>query len=318
MLIDTQGPFREVLEGAGMEVVFPPTGITLSTPELLLRHLEGISAVLAGMEPFTPAVLAESQVRVVARMGVGYDAIDIPAATAEGVVVTITPGTNEISVAEQAFALILGVMRGFPARDREVRSGAWSRKAMPRLQGKMLGLLGLGRIGRAMVPRARGLGLEVQACDPMADQAYVAENGVPLVSMETLLSTSDIVSLHLPATAETEDIINADALGKMKPSSVLINTSRGNLVDEDALVAALRSGHLLAAGLDVFKQEPLPGESPLLTVGNALLCTHMGGLDEQSQIDMSQMAAQCIVDLYQGHWPEGRVVNDELRSGWKW
>ncbi|CAL1125502.1 unnamed protein product [Cladocopium goreaui] len=318
MLHEKGGPFRDILEAAGLEVVFPTGGLALMDPVTLQSNLEGIDAVLAGMEPFNRDVLSTTKLRAIARMGVGYDAIDVPAATDCGVPVTITPGTNEPSVAEQTLALIFGVMRGLPERAREVRSGHWLRQTLPRLEGKTLGLVGLGRIGKALVPKAHGLGLKVIAYDPFVAPELAVELGVRLCSLDELLEEADIVSLHCPLNAETRNLIDADAMAKMKVGSVLINAARGGIVDEGALADALRRGHLMGAGLDVFETEPLPLESPLLGLDNIVLTPHMGGLDHESQVAMSSLAAECIAKLYQGQWPEGCVVNDELREGWKW
>lgn len=319
VLYGNHGPYRQAIESAGLTPVYPPGGKSPTTVEGLLPLLDGIGGALAGMEPFTAEVLAQfPQLRAIARMGVGYDAIDVPAATERKIAVTITPGTNEISVAEHAIALLCGVMRGFPSRDAEVRSGVWVRKSLPRMAGKTVGLVGLGRIGKAVVPRARGLGLKVIAHDPYPDAKFAEQHEVRLVTLEELLAESDIVSLHLPATTITADLINATTLKMMKPGSILINTARGNLVDEDALADALRQGHLAGAGLDAFKVEPLPLDSPLLSLKNVLLAPHMGGLDLESEVAMSLLAAQCLVKLQRGDWPEGCVVNDQIRPGWKW
>ncbi len=312
------GTYRDVLEQAGLEVVYPPAGQSMFDIERLKAALVGIDAVLASVEPYTKDVLNSASLKVIARMGVGYDAVDVPAATKLGVAVTTTPGTNEHSVAETAIALITGVYRGLPWRYQEVVRGQWSKRKLPRLAGKTIGLVGLGRIGRATAWRCQGLGLKVIGYDPYPDEKWAAEQNVRLCSFEELLAESDIVSLHLPATAETFDIINRDTLAKMKPRSVLINTSRGALVDEDALAEALRSGHLMAAGLDVFKVEPLPTDSPLLTIENILFLPHIAGLDDESEEAMGRMAAQCIADLYQGVWPEVCVVNPQVRETWKW
>lgn len=312
-------PCRRALLEAGLEVVYPPGAMSLMDPKVLLEHLDGVSAVLAGMEPFNREVLEASNLRVIARAGVGYDAVDMAAATERGVVVTITPGTNEVSVAEQTLALMLGVMRGFPDRDREVRCGMWKRVPLPRLAGKILGLVGLGRTGRAVATRAQALGMTVIGSDPVADPTFVAQYGIRLVTVDELLAEADIVSLHAPATPQTIRLIDSRALAKMKPGSVLINTARGSLVDEAALCEALRSRHLMAAGLDVFDVEPLPTDSPLLELDNVLLAPHMGGLDHDSVEAMTTMAAQSIAELYQGGWPgQGRIVNEDLRAGWKW
>jgi phosphoglycerate dehydrogenase-like enzyme len=319
MLRDQPGPYRDVLEQAGFEIFYPRDGAAaLQSPQALAKELQGMDAALAGMEPFTAEVLDCNRLRVIARMGVGYDAIDIPAATRRGTVVTIAPGTNQDCVAEHAMGLMLAVFRDIPNRDREVRSGDWRRRSLPRMAGRTLGLIGLGRIGRAMVPRAQGLGLRVIASDPLADPEFARQNHVRLCSLEELLREADIVSLHAPGSAQTNNLINARTLNLMKPGSVLINTARGSLVDETALAEALASGHLLGAGLDAFKIEPLPLDSPLLKLSNVVFAPHMGGLDLESEVAMSRLAAQCIADLYQGRWPSECVVNCELAGQWKW
>jgi D-3-phosphoglycerate dehydrogenase/(S)-sulfolactate dehydrogenase len=319
LLHGVRGKYSDILVQAGFEITYP----SVAEPDLkgaaLLKDLDGVSGVLAGSEPYTPEVLRASKVRAIARAGVGYDAIDMPTANELKLAVTIAPGTNEHSVAEQALALLFGVFREVARRDREVRSGVWGRRPLWRLSGRTIGLVGLGRIGRAMVSRSMGLGLRVIAYDPMADREFAAKHGIELVSFEELLARADIVSLHLPATAETRDLINRRTLGLMRRGAVLINTSRGGLIDEDALVEALTSGQLAGAGLDVFKVEPLPTTSPLVKLDNVVMAPHMGGLDEESAEAMACLAAQCLADLSRGHFPPGCVVNEQqIRSGWKW
>jgi phosphoglycerate dehydrogenase-like enzyme len=312
------GEYSDILARGGFEIVYPPAGCDTIQRQNLLPLLAGVDAMLASVEPLTREVLAQSQLRAIARMGVGYDAIDIQAATDLGIAVTITPGTLEESVAEHTIALMLAVTRGIVARDREVRCGVWSRRAMPRIAGKTFGIVGLGRIGRAVVSKVQALGMKVIAHDPCADEQFAASRGVRLTPLDELLQTADVVSLHSPTTADTRDMINSRTLALMKRGSVLINTARGAVVDEDALCQALATGHLFGAALDVFKIEPLPVTSPLLTYDNVILCTHMGGIDGESQVAMSSLAAQCLVELYQGRWPDACVVNRELREGWKW
>lgn len=311
-------PFAEILTSGGLEIVYPPGDLDTVCPGELEPLLDGIDAILASTETMSRELLSRSSLRVIARMGVGYDAIDIPAATERGIVVTITPGTLEDSVAEQTLALLLGLTRDVIGRDREVRGGAWKRQPLPRLAGRTFGIVGLGRIGRAVVPRVQGLGMQVIVFDPFADHNFAALNGIRMVPLNELLETADVVSLHSPATADTYHLINATTLAQMKPTAILINTSRGPLVDEAALCDALNRGHLFGAALDVFEQEPLPLESPLLTAPRLLLCSHMGGLDLDSQRLASSLAAQCIVDLHQGKWPEACVVNRELVGEWHW
>jgi D-3-phosphoglycerate dehydrogenase len=319
-LIDQPGPYRDILEKAGLEVVYPPKGLPLVEPKVVIEQLQGISGVLAGTDPLNREMLqAAKQLRAIARHGVGYDSVDVATATELGIVVAITPGTNEHSAAEHMLSLLFAVSRGYGYRQKEMVTGAWTRKALPRLAGRTLGLVGLGRIAKAVVPRAQGLELRVIAYDPFADQAFAKKHNVRLVSLEELLTTADVISLHLPCTDESREMINAKSLAKMKKGAILINTSRGGLVDESALYDALKSRHLGGAGLDVFQIEPLPLDSPLLKLDNVVLTPHMAGIDNESLLAMSTMAAQCLADLYQGRWPaEGCVVNSQLRPGWKW
>lgn len=318
LLRNEPGPYRDELEAAGFEIVYPDDPAALADPNALRAALPGISAVIAGMEPFQRDVLEASRLRVIARMGVGYDAIDMAAATAQRIAVTITPGTNEISVAEQTLALMFGVLRAVVTRDREGRSGRWQRQPLPRLAGKTLGLVGLGRIGRAVAVRAKALGMTVIASDPQADVEFAARESIELLPLDTLLSRADIVSLHLPADPAAPPLIDAAALAQMRPQSVLINTARGSLVDEPALAEALRSGHLFGAGLDVFQTEPLPATSPLVALNNVVLSPHVAGLDHESVVAMSHAAAESISLLYRGQWPAGRVVNENLARDWRW
>lgn len=318
ILRNIPGPYSETLLQGGFEIVYPPEGCDTMQRENLLPLLAGADAMLASVEKMTREVLAATKLRAVARLGVGYDSIDIPAATDLGIAVTITPGTLEESVAEHTVALLLGVSRGLLQRDREVRAGRWSRLPMPRMAGRTFGIIGLGRIGKAVVPKVQGLGMKVIAFDPFADPDAAGRTGVTLMSLSELLQTADVVSLHTTTTAETANLINRETLAQMKPGAILVNTGRGALVDEEALCEALDRQHLFGAALDVFKTEPLPLTSPLLKYDNVLLCTHMGGLDWESQTAASNLAAQCIVDLYHGRWPETCVVNRTLRDKYKW
>ena len=318
ILRNVPGDYCEILLAGGFEVVYPPEGLDTMQRENLLEVLCGVDAMLASTEPLTREVLAQCKLRAIARMGVGYDAIDVAAASDLGIAVTITPGTLEESVAEHTIALLLGVTRGIVQRDREVRAGVWTRRPMPRMAGKTFGIVGLGRIGRAVAPRVQGLGMKVVAYDPFADAQFASKQGVTLMTLSELLETADVVSLHSPTTPDTFNMINRQTLALMKPGAVLINTARGAVVDEDALCEALDRGHLLGAALDVFKIEPLPVTSRLLAYDNVLVCTHMGGLDCESQNATSSLAALCIVDLFQGRWPDACVVNRQIRPNYKW
>ncbi|MCA9037287.1 MAG: phosphoglycerate dehydrogenase [Planctomycetaceae bacterium] len=316
--VETGAHFK-LLRDAGFECNVVDRSLNLWDETVLSNALQGYQAVLAGSEPFTPAVLAANpQIRVLSRYGVGFDAINLEACDAQGIVVATTPGQNHHSVAEHAVAMMMAVGRGFPAYDMQVRRGQWNRVARPRIMGSTLGLLGLGRIGQAVATRALGLGMNVVAYDPFPPQAFLTEYRVQMVPLEHIWEKSDVISLHMPAGPDTRHIVNRTSLSRMKDGAVLINTSRGPLVDESALIDALKSGKLRGAGLDVFEVEPLPVSSPLLMMENVLLSGHIAGLDNESHDDTCAMAAQTIITLSQGGWPEGCIQNLKGVTDWKW
>ncbi len=313
------GPHHDIFQAAGFEVRVVPRAIDLWQEENLINLLADSHAVLAGSEPYTPKVIESlPNLRVITRTGVGYDAINLPACDAAKVVVTTTPGVNHHSVAEHTLALLFGVARGFPDNDQRVREARWQRIARPRVMGRTLGIVGLGRIGRALAWRAAGLGLKVLAYEPYPDREFLQQWRIELASFEELLARSDYVSLHLPMSKESHHLMNADTFAQMKPGSVLINTARGALVDEKALYDALKSGHLRAAGLDVFEVEPLPLSSPLLELDNILFAGHLAGLDEESHDDTFQMAAETVIDLQKGEWPAFCIQNLKGVKNWTW
>jgi phosphoglycerate dehydrogenase-like enzyme len=178
--------------------------------------------------------------------------------------------------------------------------------------------VGFGRIGRTTALLAQGLKLKVIAHDPQPNEEFAQQHGIRLCTLDELLAQADIVSLHLPCTPTTQNMINRQSLLRMKRDAVLVNTGRGGLVDEQALYEAMASGHLYGAALDVFQKEPLPVDSQLLRLPNVILSTHTAGIDEQSHFDMPRIASECIAKLYRGQWPDGCVINDELRGKWKW
>lgn len=314
------GPHFEILRDGGFDPVVVDRTVNLWDEEALIRMLDGAVACLAGSEPFTRRVLEESKtLRVIARMGVGYDAVDVTACDDLGVIITTTPGVNHDSVAEHTFALLFGVARDFPRQDMGVRRGAWVRKALPRVQGSTIGIVGLGRIGRAVAWRAVGLGMKVLAFEPHPDESFCEKWGINVVPLDELLAHSDYVSLHCPSTPESRHLINARRLSTMKAGSVLINTARGPLVDEAALIEALKSGHLRAAGLDVFEKEPLPTSSPLIGMDNVLLAGHTAGLDQESHRDTYAMGAETIVTFAHGGRPAEECIQNRCdTSQWKW
>lgn len=314
-----QGPHFELLTRAGFEVLPGNRNLDYWNQEQLISELTGCVAVIAGVEPYTAQVLnALPELRVIARTGVGFDAVDLDVCDESGIVVSTTPGVNHHAVAEHTIAMLMAVARGFPDRDQFVRKGTWIRFNTPRVMGSTLGLLGLGRIGKAVAQRAIGLGMKVVAYEPYPDQDFLAQHDVELVSLESLWPQADYVSLHLPSGPQTDHIICSKTLSKMKPGAVLINTARGSLVNEHDLSESIRSCHLRGAGLDVFETEPLPLDSPLMKLDQVLLSGHLAGLDEQSQSDMLTMSAQTIIDLKQGSWPAEYIQNQKNGKQWTW
>ncbi len=316
-LAGKDGPFLQVLRDAGLEPVFAGTRHQLNEDELLAA-LQGVSATLAGSEPYTARVLgAHRGLHVIARLGVGYDAVDLAAATKNGTAVTITAGANQDAVAEHAFSLILGLAKDLIAGHLGTRAGRWPRHITRPVRGTTLGLAGLGRIGKAVALRGVAFGMRVLAYDPVPDTAFAVAHQVSLAPLDRLLAESDFLSLHLPLTAQSHHLINRQSLARMKPGAFLINTARGGLVCEADLIEALRSGHLAGAGLDVYEHEP-PPPNPLFELDNVLLTPHTAGTDTRSLADMALSAAQSIAVLRRGGWPAEQVVNPEVRPHFHW
>jgi phosphoglycerate dehydrogenase-like enzyme len=229
--------------------------------------------------------------------------------------VTIAPGTNQDAVAEHTFMLILALARSLVPQHTLIKQGQWPRRANQPVRGRTLGIVGFGRIGKAVALRGLAFNMTVIAHDPFGDAAFAAQHNIPLVPFEDLLRESDVVTLHMPMLAETKQVINAKSLALMKPTAYLINTARGGVVNEADLYDALKNRRLAGAGLDVFDEEP-PGENPLLTLDNVVLTAHTAGVDMQSRDDMARAAAQAIVRLLGGDWPEGWVVNPTVKEKW--
>lgn len=316
-LEELEGEYREIMKRGGFEFVFPGVGRQMIEPELA-KTLPGCKASIAGSEPYTRAILQNNpQLKVIARVGVGFDAVDIPAATEFGVAVCIAPGTNQDSVAEHTMLLILGCARTIMTQHNGVAAGAWPRNANVPIRGQTLGILGLGRIGKAVALRGLAFHMPVLAYEPFPDQAFVNQHGIKLVDMETLFRQSDFLSIHAPMSAESRHLVNAKTLAWMKPTAYLINTARGGLVNENDLYAALTQGKLAGAGLDVFNDEP-PVGCPLLKLDNVVMTAHTAGVDWKSRDDMAVSAAQAIVDISQGKWPAEKIVNPEVKAKFRW
>ena len=291
----------------------------LTSDEHVIEVLGGASAVIAQGTRYTANVLKNlPDLRVVARSGVGYDKVDVAAASANDIVVAITPNANYEAVAEHAMALILALAKSLLSGDRTQRAGEWPNSPRRPLRDSTLGIVGLGRIGRSLAVSARAMKMRVTATELYPDEAFVKENGIELVDLDTLLKSADFVSLHCPLADDTRGIINSRTLALMKPEASLVNTARGGLIVEADLVDALRAGQIASAGIDVFEQEPADKENPLYELDNVIVSPHVAGVDHLSVAAMRIEATNCIISLYKGQWPEGAVVNDELKGQWRW
>lgn len=248
-----------------------------------LRLAKDADFLLVGGLPLTHRIIHNaSRARLIQKWGIGIDKIDLAAATAKGIPVSITAGANASPVAELAVGLMLAVYRRIPYADRNLRNGKWLKPEMRsfcyQLGGKTVGLLGFGAISRMVAKRLQGFDVKVIYHDiRKADPETESQLKTQAVSFDDLLSHSDVLSIHTPLTDSTRHIIDADALSKMKKNAILINTARGGIVDESALLEALTNGQLLGAGLDSFESEPLPGDSKLLRLDNVVVTPHAGG-----------------------------------------
>jgi D-3-phosphoglycerate dehydrogenase len=316
-LVGLESPFIGALKAAGFELVYPTVKGQLKEDQLL-EHLRGIDAALAGSEPYTRRVIAaHPQLRVIARAGVGWDAVDGEAATDHGIAVTITPNTNHDAVAEHTFAHILALAKDLISQHQRTIAAEWPRKPTLPIRGRTLGIAGLGRIGKAVALRGECFGMKLIAYDPFPDHAFIAAHKIRLVSWDDLVREADFLTLHMPASKELRHLVNAQSLAMMKPSAFLINTARGSLINEDDLVAALKKRTIAGAGIDVFEKEP-PGDHPLFQLPNVVITPHAAGVDLQSRDDMALSAAQAIVSLSRGEWPAEKVVNPKVREKFKW
>jgi D-3-phosphoglycerate dehydrogenase len=292
------------------------------TPDDVIARASDADVLWLSWNPHLDRAILEGlpHVRLVIRWGIGYEQIDLEAATELGIAVANAPTYGTDDVAEHALALLLALERRIVFFDADMRAGGWSTPAagsIRRIQGRTLGLLGVGRIGAALARRAQGIGLTVIGYDAYRSKEDFATIGVEQVSLDELAERSDYVSLHVPHTPETNAIVDAEFLDRMKPTSYLINTARGKVVDEDALIAALASGGIAGAGLDVYLTEPLPADSPLRSLPNVVLTPHYAGYSGDSWADLREEMCRTTIDFLTTGWADTIVnpaVRDRLRA----
>ncbi|BDG06170.1 phosphoglycerate dehydrogenase [Anaeromyxobacter oryzae] len=295
----------KVLEEAGLEV---DVKVGLK-PDALEAIIGGYDALAVRSATKVTAKLLEraTRLKVIGRAGVGVDNVDLDAATRRGVVVMNTPGGSSVTVAELALAMILGLYRHVPAATASVKAGKWEKKKFQghELSGKTLGVVGIGNIGSVLVDRAVAMKMRVIAYDPFISPEAAAKLGVTLVELDQLWAEADAISLHVPLTEQTRNLVNAGVLARMKRGALLVNCARGGIVDERALADALASGHLGGAALDVFEKEPPPPDHPLFAVESFVCTPHIGASTEEAQ----SAVAVAIAEQLAAYLQKGVVKN---------
>ena len=295
-----------ILREAGLDVI-EQAGLA---PDALRQALADCDALIvrSGTQVTGAVLEGANRLKVIGRAGAGVDNIDVPAASRRGILVMNTPGGNTISACELTMALMLAVARRIPQASARVRAGDWPRKGLmgTELRGKRLGIIGLGRIGSEVARRALAFGMTVVGFDPYVTEERAKRLEVKLVSLDELLATSDVVTLHTPKSQETERILDAAALAKMKHGVILINCARGGLIDEAALAEALKSGQVAGCGLDVFDTEP-PKASPLLAFDQVVATPHLGATTREAQTNVAIEIAHQVVEVLRGKPPRNAV-----------
>ncbi len=284
----------ELLKSKGFELVLNDTG-GIMTKAQIMEKIAPCAGVILGVDPMDAEVMAAApQLRAISKYGVGMDNIDLPEAQRRGIKVSKTVGANAEAVADYAMALMLALARQVLPIDAQCRQSNWGKITTSDVSRKTLGLLGLGAIGRHVARRAQGFSMKVLAYDVYWDEAYATANGITYAKPEDIFREADFISLHLPLMEETRNFIGKDQLAMMKKSAYLINTARGGLIDEDALLAALREGGIAGAGLDAFAQEP-PENKEWFTLQNVVIGSHCAASTYGATENMGQMATENLI-----------------------
>ena len=302
---------KTMLEESVGEVIYNPTNQPLQATELRSLIVD-VDGYIAGLDQVNRSVLeAANRLQVISRYGVGVDRVDIEEATRRGIIVSNTPGSNSAAVAELTISLMLAVARYLCQGNQATRRGEWPRFSGVSLHGKTVGLIGFGALGRAVAKFLKGFDCTIFVYDPHVQNGVIEDFGAVPESQEKLLKTVDFVSLHLSVSPATVGMVNAEFLQRMKPGSILINTARGELIDEDALYDALSSGHLIGAGLDCFCQEPPDPNNKLVNLPQVILTPHIGAQTDGARNAMGWMALEDCLSVLRGERPQ-HLVNPEI------
>ncbi|MBR6427284.1 MAG: phosphoglycerate dehydrogenase [Clostridia bacterium] len=289
---------RDILDGLSekAELVVNTTGKPL-TEEQLIPLVRDIDGYLAGLDEITGTVLRSApKLRAVSRYGVGYERVDIKAAKELGIKVTNTPGANTQSVADLAMGLILSAARQIPYLNGRLKDGNWDRANGREIYGKTIGIIGLGAIGKSLARRAQGFSMKVLAYDPYMDVRWAEENGVRVCALDELTSESDVISLHVPLTDATRNIINRGRIERMRDGVIIVNTSRGGLVDLDAAADFVENGKIYGMGFDAFEKEP-PEKHRIYDFPNVIMTPHAGAHTAEAVMGMTEMSISNLFSL---------------------
>lgn len=270
--------------------------------ESAVCELKNADAGIIDVEPYGEEIFREikESTKLLVRFGVGYDKVDLEAATRNGIKIARTTGANTTAVAEMALTLMLSSLRRIPKAQSRTKSGIWVKDIGNELIGATVGIVGFGAIGRRLAKLLSGFDCRILTYDPFPNEAALKASGAELVDLDELFRQADAISIHVPYTEQTHHMVDRKRLSLMKPTAVIVNTARGNIIDEDALYEALSSGRIAGAGIDVFAQEPLPVDSPLLTLDNAVLTPHDSSQTVKSLWNIYKMAIDISADFFAG------------------
>jgi len=297
----------EMFRKKGYEIIKNETSRPLNNREMSVK-IKDVDGIIIGIDDLNAQIIKQARnLKIISKYGVGVDNIDIKAATAQGIVVTNTPKANIDAVADLTFALMLALARRIPEANRETKAGNWKKFIGTSVWRKKLGVIGLGKIGKQVVKRARGFEMEILCYDIIQDEEFARQFSIRYVDLETLLKESDYITIHAPLNTATRDMIGYEELEMINENAFLINTSRGGIIDEKALYNTLKNNKIKGAALDSYKEEP-PENSPLAELENIIMTSHNGAYTKEAINNMGIQATQNLIDVLEGREPEN-IVN---------